>query len=178
MPYSSSHIQGENGCLSAKFSVVGDGIRCRMVDNTNRPSVDVTPAGEQVDVNVSNPIERLRVRTSNGVRPIKVGMAPAEDGIDIDIFNAVRAPIPRLSEGVKPIRLEIAPAGKRLSADMSNAVTSLGPRLSDLTKRLKVRCSAVCSVGTDEDGYEIFMVEDGVFLLYDGNEFSVLKRKW
>lgn len=38
----------------------------------------------------------------------------------------------------------------------------------------KVHCNIVCSVGLDR-GREIFMVKEGVFLLFDGSTFKVLK---
>lgn len=46
--------------------------------------------------------------------------------------------------------------------------------LSDRTIHPKVRCNIVCSVGVDRNR-EIFMVKEGVFLLFDGSTFKVLK---
>lgn len=46
--------------------------------------------------------------------------------------------------------------------------------LCDRTIHPKVRCNIVCSVGVDRNR-EIFMVKEGVFLLFDGSTFKVLK---
>ena len=46
--------------------------------------------------------------------------------------------------------------------------------LWDRTIHPKVRCNIVCSVGVDRNR-EIFMVKEGVFLLFDGSTFKVLK---
>lgn len=178
MPYSSSHIQGKNGCLSAGISAVGGEACYRLVDNVDRASVNVTPAGKKTDMRISSPDKALRLRVLSGAKPIKAGLAAANEGAGVNIFNAARALSSHLAAGVSPIKAEVVPAGKRVSVGMSNAAVNLGPWLSEAARRLKVRCSAVCSVGTSEDGYEIFMVKEGVFLLFDGKEFSVLKRKW
>ena len=178
MPYSSSHIEGENGCLSAGISAVGGETHYRLVDDTDRPSVNVTPAGKKMDIRMSSPVDTLRLRVISGVKPIKADLAAADEGIGVNILNAARALSLQLSEGASPIKVEVVPAGKRVSVGVSNAAVSLGPQLSEAARCLKVRCSAVCSVGTDENGYEIFMVKEGIFLLFDGKEFSVLKRKW
>lgn len=42
------------------------------------------------------------------------------------------------------------------------------------TKRLSVNCSMICSLHKEGD-YETFVVSEGVFLLYDGKTFKVLK---
>lgn len=42
---------------------------------------------------------------------------------------------------------------------------------------LRVSVSCVCSVGLDADGYEAFVVKDGVFLLADGKTYKVVKNE-
>lgn len=45
------------------------------------------------------------------------------------------------------------------------------------TPNLRVSVSYVCSVGLDADGYEAFMVKEGVFLLADGKSLKVVKNE-
>lgn len=41
---------------------------------------------------------------------------------------------------------------------------------------ISFHCSLVCSVGYSDDGYEVFLVKEGVFLLSDGLTYRVIKQ--
>lgn len=62
------------------------------------------------------------------------------------------------------------------SNGLATRLGGLSAEISSITKRPNAVCSIVCSIGTTDDGYEVFMVKEGVFLLFDGYEFSVLKE--
>lgn len=56
----------------------------------------------------------------------------------------------------------------REKGDFSYAADRTGPSFGFST-------SLVCSIGKDEDGREVFMVMEGVFLVEDGKTFRVIK---
>lgn len=55
-----------------------------------------------------------------------------------------------------------------------NIKSSPSIQLSKINKGLSASCSIICSLG-ESYGRELFMVKEGLFLLYDGETFSVLK---
>ena len=83
-----------------------------------------------------------------------------------------------LTRGVAPFVVGIKPATKRVDVTAFNPAGILAPKIADARKRLKIRCDAVCSVGASAEGYEVFAITNGILVMFDGKEFSVLKRKW
>ena len=80
---------------------------------------------------------------------------------------------------------------KRLGERLSFMAERTGREISFRTERIddsfvfnasrvgqpiSFHCSLVCSVGYDDDGYEVFLVKEGVFLLSDGLTYRVIKQ--
>lgn len=76
-------------------------------------------------------------------------------------------------------RLNIISTYKR-NENINTSTTKVGGFLNITTKKknaeINIRCSILCSVGAMDDRYEIFEAADGVFMLYDGESFKVLKE--
>lgn len=64
--------------------------------------------------------------------------------------------------------------------EISPIIHRIGESLNITTKKknsiLNIGCSILCSVATVNDRYEVFEASDGVFMLYDGESFKVIKE--
>lgn len=64
--------------------------------------------------------------------------------------------------------------------EISPIIHRIGESLNITTEKktpiLNIKCSILCSVKTLNDGYEVFEASDGVFILYDGESFKVVKE--
>lgn len=64
--------------------------------------------------------------------------------------------------------------------EISPIIYRIGESLNITTEKknpiLNIRCSILCSVGAVDDSYEVFEASDGVFMLYDGESFKVIKE--
>lgn len=64
--------------------------------------------------------------------------------------------------------------------EISPIIHRIGESLNITTKKknpiLNISCSILCSVGAADDRYEVFEASDGVFMLYDGESFKVIKE--
>lgn len=64
--------------------------------------------------------------------------------------------------------------------EISPIIHRIGESLNITTKKknpiLNVRCGILCSVGAVDDRYEVFEASDGVFMLYNGDAFKVIKE--
>lgn len=64
--------------------------------------------------------------------------------------------------------------------EISPIIHRIGESLNIITEKknpiLNIRCSILCSVGAADDRYEVFEASDGVFMLYDGESFKVIKE--
>lgn len=64
--------------------------------------------------------------------------------------------------------------------EISPIIHRIGESLNITTKNknpiLNIRCSILCSVGAVDNRYEVFEASDGVFMLYDGESFKVMKE--
>lgn len=76
--------------------------------------------------------------------------------------------------GLKGSSASFNDATQHLFASMSRAVASPSIKTSVASHKMRVGVSCLCSVGLD-NGRELFMVKDGVFLLSDGKTFKVIK---
>lgn len=65
--------------------------------------------------------------------------------------------------------LEISPIIHRIGESLNITTEKKNPILN-------IRCSVLCSVGAVDDRYEVFEASDGVFMLYDGESFNVIKE--
>lgn len=63
-----------------------------------------------------------------------------------------------------------------LNIIISRIEDSVLARVRRETSPLKVSVSHVCSVGLGGNEYEVFMVKDGIFLLYNGESFKVKRQ--
>lgn len=64
--------------------------------------------------------------------------------------------------------------------EISPIIHRIGESLNITTKKknpiLNINCSILCSVGAMDDKYEVFKASDGVFMLYEGESFKVIKE--
>lgn len=65
--------------------------------------------------------------------------------------------------------LEISPIIHRIGESLNITTENKNPILN-------IRCGILCSVGAIDDRYEVFESADGVFMLYDGESFNVIKE--
>lgn len=65
--------------------------------------------------------------------------------------------------------LEISPIIHRIGGSLNITTEKKNPILN-------IRCSILCSVGAVDNIYEVFEASDGVFMLYDGESFKVIKE--
>lgn len=68
----------------------------------------------------------------------------------------------------------------RKDENINTIITKIGESLNITIKNknpiLNIRCSTLCSVGAVDNRYEVFEASDGVFMLYDGELFNVIKE--
>lgn len=100
------------------------------------------------------------------------------NGTCIDI-SVSRVGIPLLFSAERSLN-ELSFGAKRVGGSIALITHRIGDELDVSAYRvstgLDFSVSLVCSVGKDEDGREIFMVKEGVFLLVDGETFNVIKN--
>lgn len=178
MSNESTHTREATGsCLSVKLAEVESRIQSALSGYLKLIEAGIMPVKKLKGI-ISSVSESLRLKTSNTALPIHTEVMPVKIEINASFSKARGESSIKLTDGGNPIMIDVIPTDISFGADIRDAVKSFCLQLSDRTKRLSVRCSAVCSVGVIGGGYEVFVVTDGIFVLYDGNEFSVLKTKW
>lgn len=63
---------------------------------------------------------------------------------------------------------------------ISSIINKIGESLSISTKynstKLDIKCSVLCSIKIVDNEYELFNAADGIFILYDGESYKVLRE--
>jgi hypothetical protein len=154
---------------------VGESIRC-VASKTQAPvKIQFAAADSNISPGISNAAVDIYVNEFGVINPIGIYATSVSSGIDAKVSNVFDV-IEVLFAIRKPVDIDVTPATDMAYVNAFKPSDILVLQISDKTKRPKITCSEICSVGVSEAGYEVFMVKEGVFLLFDGYEFSVLKE--
>lgn len=85
--------------------------------------------------------------------------------------NGINVAVERYGRDVSAIARVLNKAVEATASLCSKIITPIVTRIGD---PMVASCNMVCSIGMD-NGREVFMVKEGVFLLADGDTFKVIK---
>lgn len=172
-------------CLSAIISRIRQDIQSAVFRKEGGLCVLVSRIKDDVHFLVSRigGVRGVASRLTDSIDATRGVASRLTDSIDATIsrFGGLSAIIHMQVTNVQADVYRLGGANGTISriGDTNGSVTRLGgleALITSTTKSPNAICSIVCSIGTTDDGYEVFMVKEGVFLLFDGYEFSVLKE--